>query len=68
MATYTITINEKTDSGKTLLAYLVSLGLIKEKKAAQGIDLTTAAIDEINNGGGNHYSNFEDFEQKMNEI
>lgn len=32
MATYTIKINERTQTGKTLLAYLMSLGIIKEEK------------------------------------
>lgn len=32
MATYTIDINERTKAGKYLLAYLVSLGMIKTKK------------------------------------
>ena len=31
MATYTITINERTNAGKQLLNYLVGLGLIKDR-------------------------------------
>ena len=36
MATYTITINERTNSGKSLLIYLRNLGLIKETEAEDG--------------------------------
>lgn len=36
MATYTITINERTNSGKSLLIYLRSLGLIKEVDTEDG--------------------------------
>lgn len=39
MATYTITINERTNSGKSLLIYLRSLGLIKEVDTVNDPDL-----------------------------
>ena len=31
MATYTITINERTNAGRQLLSYLLGLGLIKDR-------------------------------------
>lgn len=31
MATYTVTINERTNAGRQLLNYLLGLGLIKDK-------------------------------------
>lgn len=31
MATYTVTINERTNAGRQLLNYLLGLGLIKER-------------------------------------
>ncbi len=68
MATYTITINEKTSSGKLLLAYLVGLGLINEKKEPKGDELTMSAIDELKKGKGRRYTKFDDFEKRMNEI
>ena len=47
MATYTVTINERTKAGKSLVCYLRSLGVIDEPN-----DTTMAAITEIRNGGG----------------
>ena len=35
MATYTVTINERTNAGRQLLSYLLGLGLIKEKVATK---------------------------------
>ena len=47
MATYTITVNEKTRAGKSLIGYLRSLGVIEEPN-----DATIKAMEEIRNGGG----------------
>ena len=33
MATYTINLNERTNAGKALLGYLMSLGVISQSKA-----------------------------------
>lgn len=47
MATYTININERTKAGKYLLAYLVSLGMIKTKhKNKAGFDEADADLRE----------------------
>ena len=35
MATYTITINERTNAGRQLLSYLMGLGLIKDRVATK---------------------------------
>ena len=35
MATYTVTINERTNVGRQLLNYLLGLGLIKERVSAK---------------------------------
>lgn len=35
MATYTVTINERTNAGRQLLNYLLGLGLIKERVSAK---------------------------------
>ena len=56
MATYTVTINERTKAGKSLVGYLRSLGVIDEPNAT-----TMAAITEIRNGGGNRCDSLDDY-------
>jgi hypothetical protein len=56
MATYTVTINERTKAGRSLVGYLRSLGVIDEPNAA-----TLTAIQEIKNGGGTRCDSFEDY-------
>jgi hypothetical protein len=56
MATYTVTINERTKAGKSLVSYLRSLGVIKEPNAD-----TLSAVEEIRNGGGTRCASFEDY-------
>ena len=56
MATYTITVNERTKAGKSLVGYLRSLGVIDEPNAT-----TLAAAKELKNGGGTRCNSFEDY-------
>lgn len=56
MATYTITINERTKAGKCLVGYLRSLGVIDEPN-----DATLAAVTEIRNGSGTRCNSFDDY-------
>ena len=56
MATYTITVNERTKSGRSLIGYLRSLGVIDEPNAA-----TLAAVKEIREGGGTRCESFDDY-------
>lgn len=56
MATYTITINERTKAGRSLVDYLRNLGVIDESD-----DDTVAAIKEIRSGGGTRCESFEDY-------
>lgn len=56
MATYTITINERTKAGRSLVDYLRNLGVIDEPD-----DDTVAAIKEIRSGGGTRCESFEDY-------
>ena len=56
MGTYTITINERTKAGKSLVGYLRSLGVIDEPNAT-----TLAAVNEIRNGGGTRCNSFEEY-------
>ena len=55
MGTYTITINEKTSVGKNLVAYLKSLGVIKQE------DTTLKAIKEVKEGKTTHCKTFNDY-------
>lgn len=68
MATYTITIDENTTSGKALLEYLKNLGVVNlhiGKKS--GRDLTMEAINELEAGKGIVCENFDDYKKKMDE-
>jgi hypothetical protein len=50
MATYTITINERTNSGKKLMDYLKSIDGVKVEKTKTNNSAIDEAIDDINNG------------------
>jgi 5S rRNA maturation endonuclease (ribonuclease M5) len=50
MTTYTITINERTNSGKKLMEYLKSIEGIKVEKAKTKNLALDEAIDDIKNG------------------
>lgn len=63
MATYTITINERTKAGKSLVGYLRSLGVIDEPD-----DTTMAAISEIRNGGGTRCDSFEEYLKTISKL
>lgn len=63
MATYTITVNERTKAGKSLVDYLRNLGVIDEPK-----DETLAAAKEIEEGGGTRCDTFEDYLKAVSSI
>ena len=56
MATYTITVNERTKEGKSLVNYLKSLGVIEEPN-----DETLQAMKDIEDGNVTVYKTFEDY-------
>ena len=60
MATYTITINERTKSGRQVLNYLKSHGVIEipNKK-------TKKAIEEIREGKGTRCKTIEEFIESL---
>ncbi len=67
MATYTININERTKAGKYLLAYLVSLGMIR-KKQEQKTEFEEAD-DDLKNGRVYSAQNAQDlFDQLMSNV
>ena len=60
MASYAIHINERTHSGKSLLLYLNTLGVITERlspKRRKGID---EALDDVRNGRVYHAESVDD--------
>ena len=60
MTTYTITIDEKTKSGKSLIAYLRSLGIVQEPD-----ETTLKAVKELKDGKVTRCSSFEDYLAKV---
>ncbi|MBN2777582.1 MAG: hypothetical protein JXR36_08060 [Bacteroidales bacterium] len=64
MATYTIEINEKTQTGKKLLDFLMTLGVVKVTKISRikGLD---AAIKEMNTGKTTKCKDFNDYLKKV---
>ena len=63
MATYTITVNERTRAGKSLIGYLRSLGVIEEPN-----DATLKAMEEIRSGGGTRCESFEDYLKAVSDL
>lgn len=63
MATYTISINERTNAGKSLLAYLRSLSVIvNDVPEEQKFNKTTLkALEEVKKGKVTRCSTFEDY-------
>ena len=57
MATYTITVNEKTREGKSLVKYLKSLGVIDDVPN----DETLQAMKDIEDGNVKVYKTFKDY-------
>lgn len=60
MAEYTIHINERTNAGKSLLKYLVSLGVVVEKlkpRRKTGLD---EALEDVKSGRVYHAESVDD--------
>lgn len=56
MATYTITVNERTKAGKGLVNYLKTLGVIEIPN-----ETTRKAIKELDEGKGTVCNTFEEY-------
>jgi len=69
MATYTITLNERTSTGKALLSLIKSLGILtKPVRSTKGAKSTTLdAIREAKAGKGTLCEDFEDYLKKVHE-
>jgi len=50
MAEYTININERTNAGKSLLKYLISLGVIVEKIKPHHKNCIDEALEDVKEG------------------
>lgn len=60
MADYTIHINERTNAGKSLLKYLISLGVVVEKlkpRRKTGLD---EALEDVKSGRVYHAESVDD--------
>lgn len=66
MATYTLTINERTNAGKALLEYLLSLGVISAKPKATRSKGLDEAIDDVKNGRTTRCASFDEYLEKIN--
>ena len=67
MAIYAVNINERTNAGKALLHYLLSLGVVSQPsdEGLSGYEETLQAIKDVNAGKVKHYKNFDDFKKRM---
>jgi hypothetical protein len=76
MATYTITLNERTSSGKALMEYLKALGVLMHKVSPTAVtktkeyDITKtadfkAAKDDVKNGRVTTYDSVDDLFEKL---
>ena len=65
MATYIVNINEKTNTGKSLLGYLRNLGVVMEGNIKEPNATTLKAISELRTGKVIRCKNFDDYKRKM---
>ena len=76
MATYAITLNERSARGKALIEYLQALGVLISKITPKAVnkpkeyDITKTAgyreaMDDVKNGRVYHYDSLKDFYEEM---
>ena len=76
MATYAITLNERSARGKALIEYLQALGVLISKITPKAVnkpkeyDITKTAgyreaMDDVKNGRVTHYDSLKDFYKEM---
>ena len=65
MATYTITVNERTNGGKALLAYLRDLGVLVEKRSTVKRSSYMRSKEDVRNGRVEAFSNSEELFQSL---
>ena len=60
MATYTITVNERTPGGRALMAYLKELGVLVEKQMSNKKSSYTRSKEDIRKGRIESFDSAED--------
>lgn len=65
MATYTITVNERTNGGRALMAYLRDLGVLVEKRSTVRRSSYMCSKEDVRNGRVETFSNSEDLFQSL---
>ena len=65
MATYTITVNERTNGGRALMAYLRDLGVLVEKRSTVRRSSYMRSKEDVRNGRVETFSNSEDLFQSL---
>ena len=65
MATYTITVNERTNGGKALMAYLRDLGVLVEKRSTVRRSSYVRSKEDVRNGRVEAFSNSEELFQSL---
>ena len=65
MATYTISVNERTNGGKALMAYLRDLGVLVEKRSTVKRSSYRRSKEDVRNGRVEAFSNSEELFQSL---
>lgn len=65
MATYTITLNERTASGKALISYLQMLGVLVQKVAPKRKSSYERSQDDIRHGRIEKFSSVDEMFQSL---
>ena len=65
MATYTMTVNERTNGGKALMAYLRDLGVLVEKRSTVKRSSYMRSKEDVRNGRVEAFSNSEELFQSL---
>ena len=65
MATYKIKVNERTNGGRALMAYLRDLGVLVEKRSTVRRSSYMRSKEDVRNGRVETFSNSEDLFQSL---
>ena len=65
MATYTITVNERTNGGRALMAYLRELGVLVEKRVTTKKSSYVRSQEDIRNGRVESFASSEEMFQSL---
>ncbi|MBQ1178771.1 MAG: thymidylate kinase [Bacteroidaceae bacterium] len=65
MATYTISVNERTNGGKALMAYLRDLGVLVESRKTVKKSSYMQSKEDVRKGNVESFANSEDLFQSL---